>query len=180
MTENEYDSIYRYMNNEYILKFFETGELRIPSFKQCRINEDDTRRDTNDGIHIDTDTEGLGLFVNKKIDTYVLSCSTEKNKKFQEDFSVDGCLEITKPIEFFKIICSKMDIKNPSETDMGKVRYTDNPNDDEKLVHFSLIKRKEFIWQKEFRFVFRKSSTDLHYYVYCPEAVQFCKQITLQ
>jgi len=176
--EKEQSPIYRYMHKDHISNFFKTGELRIPSFKQCRINENNARQDDKDGIYQDTDAEGLGLFVDKKIDTYVLSCSFEKSKKLKNCFGVDGYFEITEPIEFFKTLCCKMNIKNPDERDMGAVHYCDNPYDLEKSVHFALIKRKKFAYQKEFRFIFRISAENLYYEICCPEAIKFCRRLT--
>jgi len=45
-------SVYRIMPSEYVNEFFETGRLRLSSFKQFASHADEERGDTKEGLHV--------------------------------------------------------------------------------------------------------------------------------
>jgi len=98
-------NVYRYMDKKYIDLFLNKGILRLGSFKRFREYPDEIRGDKNEGsggVIGTSDTSGFQFNVMTQTgnDAYMLSGSTIESEELKKTFETNGCLRITKPIEF--------------------------------------------------------------------------------
>lgn len=98
--------LYRYMEKEYVDTFFETGALRLSSFKRFSEHPDEERLDAREGegTVFNINTEGEGQTFSAKIrqghNAYVLSTSTLYSKKLAERFETDSGFRIDNVMGF--------------------------------------------------------------------------------
>jgi len=123
-------SIFRYMDEEYINRFFETGELKLSTYFGNRDIKDSTRKDTEEGklytrlynksrsFHIDMANEPYKGW-------FTFCTSLEYNpKKFYEKFQTNGVFEITNTTAFgYEIAKVLPKYMNGFE---GLIEYTNN------------------------------------------------------
>lgn len=98
--------IYRYLDKQYVDKFFESGTLRLSSFDAFSRHEDEQRLDISEGkgIVAHRNSEGTGQTIIAAVgqghDCYVLCTSTIHSKAIAEDFKTDSGFRINDIIGF--------------------------------------------------------------------------------
>lgn len=97
-------SPYRYMDKEYVEMFFETGVLRISSFRRFQNYPDEIRGDASEGggIYETFSKEGLQhiTMTNTGSNRYLLCSSFIHSKTIMKEFNVNSCIKIKDPINF--------------------------------------------------------------------------------
>lgn len=119
--------IYRYENQQWIDKFFETGEILISSFKQYSKYEDNQLGDKSEGSSIN-----FGLTEDKKAivsvtsvgsNFYCFCTSTQLSKNLFKTFKRDSVFRIKDPINFMLQI--ELILLNVTEVLFGNCIYLD-------------------------------------------------------
>lgn len=99
--------VYRYLEKQWIVQFFSEGKLRLSSFKKFRKHIDEQRGDKVEGNNILIGTgndKTIYAVVSTGIDAFVLSTSLLYSQSLYNDFKVDGCFVIERPLEFMQEI----------------------------------------------------------------------------
>jgi hypothetical protein len=101
--------VVRYMDKEYVERFFEFGELRLTSFPVFRNYSDEPRRDVNEGVasqNIEGRNGSLAMIAFEGRASYVLSTSTLEDEKLQKEFNVNSGFRILDSFGFATSIAS--------------------------------------------------------------------------
>ena len=99
--------VYRYLEKQWIELFFSEGKIRLSSFNKFRKHLDEQRGDKVEGNNILIGTgndKTIYAVVSTGIDAFVLSTSLLYSKSLYNDFKVDGCFVIERPLEFMQEI----------------------------------------------------------------------------
>jgi hypothetical protein len=105
--------IYRYMEQEHVDAFFETGALRLASMARFAEHPDEPRRDqegqsVNSAVFHDPDSPTGGSTIFTVTATgqsdYILCGSIVESERLLEAFGVDGCFAIENPIGFAQAV----------------------------------------------------------------------------
>ena len=134
--------IYRYLEKEYVDEFFETGKLRLSSFKQFSKHDDEQRQDKQEGrgkivMHIkDTDIR-IEMEKGTKDNAYVLCGSLIYVDKLRADFKCDSCFLIEEPLLFTQVISLKLE--NCVNIVLGPCSYSE-----EKMINAVDIPKEEY------------------------------------
>jgi hypothetical protein len=96
--------VYRYMNQEYVDRFFEDGALRISSFSRFMNYPDEVRGDRSEGggsvVGKGDNNFTLHLFTRVGQNGYMLCASLEESEAIQKEFQADSYLIIKDPLAF--------------------------------------------------------------------------------
>src|SRR5262249_19765136 len=96
--------VYRFLEAKYVNQFFDTGRLRISSFRRFSKHRDEQRRDTDEsaGMVICGPMGGrqASAFVEPNEYTLVLSTTVLIDQQSFSGLSYDGCFRIDKTREF--------------------------------------------------------------------------------
>lgn len=104
--------VYRYLPMEFVDAFFETGALRLSSFKQFTKHADEARLDVNEGqSHVMMLGEGrhFGAMMSGGHNAYVLCGSTTLSSELLRKFEgSEGVIEITNVPEFASAVARQL------------------------------------------------------------------------
>jgi hypothetical protein len=103
--------VYRYLESEWVDEFFETGNLRLSSFKKFHQHTDEQRGDKNEGRNMVVgygEEKQMTSMVSSGLDAFVLSTSLMYSEQMYNDFLVDSCFVIEKPLEFMDAIIKQI------------------------------------------------------------------------
>lgn len=103
--------VYRYLESQFIDRFFETGEIRLSSFQKFKSHKDEHRRDMSEGVAISTviGNNMAAVAVTKHAtNALVMSTSLEHSEQLYRAFEVDGCFVINNPAQFGLAICRQI------------------------------------------------------------------------
>lgn len=97
--------VYRYMNREFVERFFEDGILRISSFARFRSYPDEVRGDKSEGggsIRGTGADKGFAFHLMTQVgeNGYMLSASLESSQDLQKQFGADSQFTIVDPLAF--------------------------------------------------------------------------------
>ena len=97
-------TVIRYMDQQYINQFFETGKLRLSSFRQFAKHEDELRQDTGEGM------AGMQLSYGENqtlasvawfgSSAYIFCTSTIEDPELMKRFETNGCFRIKDTVAF--------------------------------------------------------------------------------
>jgi hypothetical protein len=125
-------TVYRYLEQEYIDKFFEEGIIQLSSFAQFAEHEDEARNDSDEGVNIMTvegDDRCIISVGAAGMDAYVFCGSTIASESLMKEFGVDGYFKINDTRSFAKEIAKSLeksdDIKRVKKGVEGFCEYTD-------------------------------------------------------
>lgn len=96
--------LYRYMEKEFVDRFFSDGELFLTSFNRCKEHEDKARRDQREGRYIfEFRGKSNTLAVNHQAgaNSYMLCTSVSSDHNLLSRFKADSRIKISQPTEFF-------------------------------------------------------------------------------
>jgi hypothetical protein len=99
--------VYRYLDKELISTFFNEGKLRLSSFNKFKKHADEQRSDKDEGQNFiigNMKDKQFMAMVSSGIDAFVLSSSLMHCKELYEDFKVESCFVIERPVEFMQEI----------------------------------------------------------------------------
>lgn len=103
--------LFRYLNQEFINEFFESGRLRLSSFQAFSKYKDEQRLDPNEGESI-LDGLGNGVAFRAKVhhgrSSLILSTSRIEDDQLMKDFNVDGYFKIKDSTNFGVLISNKI------------------------------------------------------------------------
>lgn len=122
-------SVYRYMDQRHIDRFFTTGELKLSSFESNRKIEDEVRQDQREGHHqyqIVSRDRSKVQELHARVFNYhcMFCCSTDADTtKMMKRFGVDGCFEIFNTTGFGYEVARVL--QSFSYGQEGFVQYTD-------------------------------------------------------
>lgn len=193
--------VYRYLDQEYIEEFFNTGKLRLSSFKAFSNHKDEQRNDKNEGLRISSlrgkDFTSFAV-TNWGIESVILSTSSQYDSQLQKNFKVNGCFKITRPTEF-AIEISKC-IPNFKRGMEGFCNYENEKSIGHDNLSLELesvsniaqltagidvtntffLKEKKYELQKEYRFIWATYHIlkEEFLLISCPEAIKFCEKVT--
>lgn len=125
-------TVYRYLEQEYIDKFFEEGIIQLSSFAQFAEHEDEARKDSDEGVNImtveDEDSAIIGVGAAGR-DAYVFCGSTIASDELMEEFGVDGYFKINDTRAFAREISKSLeqsdDVKQVKRGVEGFCEYAD-------------------------------------------------------
>jgi len=105
--------VYRYMPQEYIDLFFETGKLRLSSFSSYTKYEDTVKGDKGEGFNIATATskkENYSLYAVVGVGTnaYSICTSTILDENLKQKFDCDGVFKIKDSQSFGLAVANKI------------------------------------------------------------------------
>jgi len=95
--------VVRYMDRQWIQRFFETGELMLTTYAHCRSHEDTSRRDSEEGVaqfNLEHQTTSVSGRTRIGSTSYMLCGSLVESEKIRRKFSTDACFFINDPIQF--------------------------------------------------------------------------------
>ena len=106
-------SVYRYMDRKYIDEFFETGKIRLSSFKIYQKYEDTVKGDKGEGKNVviaksEKDNMTMYAAVEVGMNAYSLCTSTINSTKLMELFECDGVFRIKDSQSFGLAIANKV------------------------------------------------------------------------
>lgn len=92
-------SVFRYMHQQYVDIFFQTGELKLSSYESNRAIEDAVRQDQNEGtgeyVIVSRDRQLRYRIGARAFDQLMLCMSASTDvKRMMDHFGVDGCFEV--------------------------------------------------------------------------------------
>ena len=152
--------VFRYLESEWVDAFFDKGNLRLSSFKKFHKHQDEQRGDNKEGSNM---IVGMGkekhfsAMTSNGHDAFVLSTSLTYNDKMYEDFNVDSCFVIEKPLEFMDAIIkvipdfiglnfgpclyqpNKIIKRNIPGFDLDSMKSDDDPNSNDMGKMFNVI-----------------------------------------
>ncbi len=152
--------VFRYLESQWVDAFFKNGILRLSSFKKFHQHKDEQRGDKKEGSNM---IVGLGnenqifAMTADGLDAFVLSTSLSYNNKMYNDFSVDACFVIEKPLEFMDAIIKvlpefkglnfgpclyqpeKIITRSLPEFDLDSLKSDDDPNFNDADKMFNVI-----------------------------------------
>lgn len=100
--------VYRYLESQFIDKFFNEGELRLSSFKKFKQHPDEQRGDSHEGKAIlVTGGNNVTAYAIAEFggNALVMSASEIHQKELYDVFCVDGCFAVENPPMFGLAIC---------------------------------------------------------------------------
>lgn len=189
LTQGNQPTIFRYMNEVYIDKFFQTGELRIPTIRKCRSHEDSVRRDESDArfsVIETSDEDGMIKNINgatRLIDErgapvtdatsvtygeaknhFVFCTSVEKSLRLMTHFKTNAILAIHDPLSFAEILreCINQEGYKIYADCTGDVIYW-NKSEMPPIAYLKnrdMLKDLKFAHEREFRMLFVPHETD--------------------
>jgi len=123
--------VYRYMDNEFIERFFKYGELRLTSYQKFRNdNTDEIRGDVQEGINEyriwNKNRDHHFTLQRRTGDNNFIFCTSlkyDEDLMSQTNFECDGCFKINNTLGFGLEIATK--IKEFQYGLEGPVKYTD-------------------------------------------------------
>jgi hypothetical protein len=96
-------TVFRYMDQKYIDDFFETGNLRLSTFKTFAEHEDAQRKDTREGINMimeSSDELSFGAYSMSGSKSLILCTSALGNKDLMNNFETNGYFKINDTTQF--------------------------------------------------------------------------------
>jgi hypothetical protein len=134
--------IYRYENQQWIDRFFETGEIKLSSFLQYSKYEDNQLGDKSEGSAINFGlTENnmtISTVTNIGSDFYCFCTSTQLKKELLNTFNRNCVFRIKDPINFMMQI--EMSLKNIIEVLFGNCIYLEKKSIVKKVPSLELDK----------------------------------------
>jgi hypothetical protein len=119
--------LYRYENQEFIDKFFETGEILISSFHQYKKYEDNQLGDKSEGSTFNvghtSNNKTVSTFTTVGMNSYCFCTSTLLDKKLFKVFSRNAVFVIKDPINF--ILQIEKSLSRITEVLYGNCIYID-------------------------------------------------------
>lgn len=105
--------VYRYMDQQWVDKFFETGELMLTSFTRCSQHRDEQRADEFEGMTLVVGRGPGGLSFEGQIrmgaDFYLLCTSVRCDESITREFDCDGYFKINNTYGFAIAIAKQLD-----------------------------------------------------------------------
>lgn len=96
--------VYRYLNQEHIDSFFNSGTLRLSSFERFRKYPDEVRGDRGEAAGAITlkgpDGSQFVVVTQASNDSYMLSASLESSEELQREFGANSHFIIKDPVQF--------------------------------------------------------------------------------
>lgn len=97
--------VYRYLNAKFIDEFFNTGKLKIGTFKRFREYPDEILGDKNEGrglLRATSDKENFSFNIHTPVgdNAYILCCSLINTDELRKKFNADSCFVINDPLKF--------------------------------------------------------------------------------
>lgn len=200
-------AVYRYEDKQWIDEFFETGKLRLGTFKKFSTYKDENRGDAFEGTAICTGLSGnfLDIILQKQgSNSAVLCCSHKLHEDLRIAFERDSAFAITNTFGFAREIARQL----PGFTggfegsciyrdDGTIVRVIAHDDDEYKLPDGSysfqsvrdlseklgghelmLLKNDSYEHQQEYRLMWHLDNIENQYIdVIAPLAVQFCTRL---
>jgi len=204
MWQSRSPQVYRYLEKAFVEKFFDTGALRLSSFRKFGQHADEQRLDKGEGVVrvIHESQEGVGHTLFGEITagkaSYVLCASLIPSRDLMRSFGVDSAIVIHDPIGFANAVAAHV----PGFLDGidGPCSYQGAPLilrsgaippcaleepvnaakvgrflEDLAELHPHFLKHHSFKVQNEWRFVWRTNAwTQDHLDIVVPEARHFC------
>lgn len=198
----------RYMEQEFIDEFFETGRLRLSSFRAFSKHADELRFDDGEGeglLQGKGDQFNWNAKVRIGVNSYVFCASNREDDSLMEDFEVDGYFKIRNSMQFGLAVARHIPffsggIEGPCRY-VGEraLEWRDSRYDQKEFydgkdpmnVAFNeilsapkkellFLKPKKYFAQCEYRWVWhtRKELEDDHLFIECPEAIKYCEKVT--
>ena len=103
--------IYRYLERQFIDRFFERGEIRLSSFRKFKGHKDEQRGDPNEGMAISaisgTNVTAFAVTMHAT-NALIMSSSLDYSEDLYRAFNVDGCFAINNPPQFGLAICRQI------------------------------------------------------------------------
>lgn len=135
------EPIYRLLDNEeWIINFFETGELMISCFEKFKKNPDEMQGDKEEGKAIlggnDNDGAYHYIFYETGIQSFIMSTSKCLNKLVIKDFNAKCAIKINNPTYFSLEVAKKLPFVNIGME--GECIYSDD------RIHYLKKKIEEF------------------------------------
>jgi len=104
--------VYRYMDQQWVDKFFETGELMLTSFARCSQHRDEQRADEFEGMALVVGRGPGDLRFESQVrmgaDFYLLCTSVRGDKSLMQEFECDGFFRINDTFGFALAIAKKL------------------------------------------------------------------------
>jgi hypothetical protein len=200
-------SVIRYEDIRWIDEFFQTGRIRLSSFKQFASYPDEHRGDVSEGNAVSLGQSGdnwSAIAHGQGFNSAVLSCSHRLDHKLKAAFGRDSAFEITNTFKFafeisrqlhgFRlglegscIYRSERTIDRAVDLDLEKYRRPDGTFDMQYLADASnalggpellLLKQKRYEDQQEYRLLWELDELNSSYVdVVAPKAVQHCRRV---
>lgn len=206
------DPVYRIFDDiKWMENFFETGEIMLSCFANFKKNTDEMQGDKSEGSGIVGGLSKDGksheyVFYNSGTNAYIMSATSELDKRVINDFKGKCAikinfptlfgLEISKKLPFVKSglegkcdykpyrsnIYGKEQIENDifQSLDFQKKPYNYNQKVIEELTRGReiFLKEDKYQHQKEYRFAwFSDKEISKSIIVNCPEAIEYCDKI---
>ncbi|RYY86541.1 MAG: hypothetical protein EOO15_14225 [Chitinophagaceae bacterium] len=119
--------VYRYMESQYIDKFFNEGILRVSSFKRFVNYPDEIRGDRSEGSGAFKANSGgfqVLAMTNVGHDAYILCTSLVESNELKSTFDVAECLKIINPLGFSNAIMNA--IPGTTQSFLGFCNYQEH------------------------------------------------------
>lgn len=104
--------VYRYMEQQWVDKFFETGELMLTSFTRCSSHCDEQRADEFEGMTLVVGRGPGNLRIESQVrmgaDFYLLCTSVRGDESLMREFGCDGFFRINDTFGFALAIAKKL------------------------------------------------------------------------
>ena len=202
--------LFRYMEEERIDNFFDSGELLITTLKKCR-NHEQTRRDELEGvldyISVTTDNNGTAIvpdgrlyfideqnnpipnaeaLVARQLSDCYLLCLSSNDQLFQK-FQCEHAIKIFEPQRFVKDVYAALNDTIPlNVVRFGQVVYFDDRSKFDFTQHkfdAAFVKNTKFKKECEWRacFVPKNSVSQIESIpICCPNARRWCEKISIK
>lgn len=132
--------LYRYMDKEFIDLFFDKGILRISSYKKFKGYPDEIRGNKSEGSGAfnTVSKEGTQFLLMTGVGTneYMFCTSLIQSDSIKEQFGVNSCFKITKPLEFSAAMTNS--IVGSTQAFLGFCNYQDNRIVQKQIHDFSI------------------------------------------
>ena len=95
--------VVRYIDKAWVQHFFETGELLLTTFQNCRVHEDASRRDNDEGVarfSLENNISSMSGNIRTGGNSYMLCGSLVESTELLTKFDTDAYFMINDPIQF--------------------------------------------------------------------------------
>tara|TARA_B100000953_G_scaffold294961_1_gene285454 strand:+ start:3699 stop:4373 length:675 start_codon:yes stop_codon:yes gene_type:complete len=205
------EPIFRILDDvKWMENFFESGELMLSCFNNFKKYPDEMQGDKREGEGFigGTDEEGNvnGVIYESGLNAFIMSTTTNLNKKVQKDFNGKCAIKINNPTAFALEISKKLPFVNSGlegdcnyeksrthflDKEMNENRrfqnidFHNDPNSHNLLKEITLgmelfLKQDKYKHQNEYRLIwFSDKNLSEGIFIKCPEAIHFCEKVYL-
>lgn len=199
-------TVTRYMAQKHVDAFFEDGSLMLSSFKKFREHPDETKRDVDEGqTHIEeTNPNAKGTMLMGAPPCFILCATSNQFDPEGVSWDTEAGFRILDPMNFAAVLA--WHVPGFEAAIQGACDYTDGPDvdiqsDDEfvspdkhpggpeawfeerkrlteqRAVDGLFSKARDFLQEREYRFIWFGGEREDALFVKCPEARQFCRPL---